>query len=337
MIFPPHHLAARRPSPSQFEDLFDDDDTTTSTEAFPASNSIYVSDSAITTDMPSLTDSSYAKPSSSHYNSDTYNSDPAQPTYPTATYDITVNGNFIDGPNDESQQWDKFSEGVKAAVIIACIFGVVAIVIASIWFCCGKPRRRRLKAEEDMMRYRERMDAEARAGAVPGVQVPLRNLEGGDATIGNVNGAGGRQSIAPVAARGAVGRVASRLSRHVSMRSTGTAGGGGGTDAPPRYEEQVPPAHQRLAGGMVRRGGGGGGHHHHNQISPMQEEEDGMGMVADGKTPLSEIPFEDVVLTPTRSQASGSASPSGSEGGRDFGNRHAMGNGRGDTTGHTNA
>lgn len=175
-----------------------------------------------------------------------------------------------------------------------------------------------------MVRYRERIDAERAAGGAPGIQVPMQ-------TLSRENVARERASIAPVAARGAVGRAAERLSRHVSLRSTGTAGGGHGMDVPPpQYEEHVPPAHQRLAGGMPRRG---------DQIQPMPEEEEGMGMVADGKTPLSEIPFEDVVLTPTnRSQASGSASSSGSSGGgRDFGERHAMDNGGGNTFGHTNA
>lgn len=242
----------------------------------------------------------------------------------SATYSADIS-TYADGPI-ESGSWEQFSQGVKAGIVIAGICGIVAIVIASIWFCCGKPRRRRLRAEEDMERYRERLEAERAGGGVPGVQVPLR-------TLSRENAARDRTSIAPVAARGAVGRVAERLSRHVSLRSTGTAGGHGLDVPPPQYEEHVPPAHQRLAGGMARRGD-------QMQIQPMVEEDDGMGVVADGKTPLSEIPFEDVVLTPTNgSQASGSASPSpsGSEGGRDFGERHAMGNGGGNTYGHTNA
>jgi hypothetical protein len=75
-------------------------------------------------------------------------------------------------------------------------------------------------------------------------------------------------------------------------------------DAPPRYEEVVPAQHHRLAGGM-----------------PDEEE----GMVADGKMPLSEIPFEDVRLDGER--AGGQAS-------RVVGQPQR---GAGDTMGHTNS
>jgi hypothetical protein len=76
---------------------------------------------------------------------------------------------------------------------------------------------------------------------------------------------------------------------------------------PPQYEEVVPPQHTTVAGGI--------GH--------VREEDS--AIVADGKTPLSEIPFEDVVLD--RSVGEGSS--------RTFENRHyGLG---GDTTGHTNS
>jgi hypothetical protein len=83
----------------------------------------------------------------------------------------------------------------------------------------------------------------------------------------------------------------------------------GGDAPPPRYEEVVPPQHQRLAGGIS-----------HNR------EEEEAGMVADGKTPLSEIPFEDVVLDHVQSESSSSQS---------FSMRYHTG--VGDTTGHTNS
>lgn len=82
----------------------------------------------------------------------------------------------------------------------------------------------------------------------------------------------------------------------------------GGDAPPPRYEEVVPNQHQRLAGG----------------IAHATEEDD--GVVADGKTPLSEIPFEDVVLDSTPSESSSS---------RSFAERHH--HGPGNTTGHTNS
>ncbi|PVH84533.1 hypothetical protein DL98DRAFT_584608 [Cadophora sp. DSE1049] len=78
-------------------------------------------------------------------------------------------------------------------------------------------------------------------------------------------------------------------------------------DAPPQYEEAVPPRHQHIAGGArhIR-----------------QEEDD--AVISDGKTPLSEIPFEDVVLDHSPSEGSS----------RSFSERHhGLG---GDTRGHTN-
>lgn len=136
-------------------------------------------------------------------------------------------------------------------------------------------------------------------------------------------GAGLQSSIAPVQAVGAVGRTPSNsnVHRHVSLR-------GGGSDAPPSYEEVVPPSHQRLAGGMVQRG--------HNGISVASpvDEEDGAGMVADGKMPLSEMPFEDVVVERQRNDSGVSSAANFEEGGRNFHDRHAMQGG--DTTGHSN-
>jgi len=83
---------------------------------------------------------------------------------------------------------------------------------------------------------------------------------------------------------------------------------------PPQYEETVPPQHQTIAGG----------------ITHVREEEE--GVISDGKTPLSEIPFEDVVLDHTSSAGSGSGSPSSA---REFASRHhGLG---GDTRGHTNS
>lgn len=77
--------------------------------------------------------------------------------------------------------------------------------------------------------------------------------------------------------------------------------------APPLYAEVAPPQHTTISGG----------------ITHVREEEE--GIISDGKTPLSEIPFEDVILD--HSPSEGSA--------RNFGDRHLrLG---GDTTGHTNS
>lgn len=62
-------------------------------------------------------------------------------------------------------------------------------------------------------------------------------------------------------------------------------------------------------------------------MTPEQEAED--GMIADGKTPLSEIPFEDVVLAPASSSSSTSSANQG------FAAMHHTG--MGDTRGHTNS
>jgi hypothetical protein len=94
--------------------------------------------------------------------------------------------------------------------------------------------------------------------------------------------------------------------------------GRGMSDAPPLYAEVAPPEHQTLARGTRRS---------------EEEQRQEAAVVSDGKTPLSEIQFEDVdvhlVLERARSEASGSGNSS-----RDFeATHHGMG---GDTWGHVN-
>ncbi len=90
-------------------------------------------------------------------------------------------------------------------------------------------------------------------------------------------------------------------------------GFGPGPEAPPpRYEEVVPSQHQTIAGGIAH-------------VRDDDERNVADGIVADGKTPLSEIAFEDVVLD--RSNGEGSS--------RTFEAQH-FGLG-GDTRGHTNS
>lgn len=82
------------------------------------------------------------------------------------------------------------------------------------------------------------------------------------------------------------------------------------------YAEVAPPEHQTVAGGMRDA----------NEVQRIEEES---AVVSDGKTPLSEIPFEDVVLERHVSESESSGSSS-----RGFEARHhGMG---GDTRGHTN-
>lgn len=81
-----------------------------------------------------------------------------------------------------------------------------------------------------------------------------------------------------------------------------------GDAPPPQYQEVLPPRHQRIAGGVTH----------------VREEEE--GIISDGKTPLSEIPFEDVVIS--------SASSAGSSS-RNFEQTHHAGGGN--TYGHTNS
>ena len=82
------------------------------------------------------------------------------------------------------------------------------------------------------------------------------------------------------------------------------------------YAEVAPPEHQTVAGGI-------------RDANEVQRVEDESAVVSDGKTPLSEIPFEDVVLERHASESESSGSSS-----RGFEQRHhGIG---GDTTGHTN-
>lgn len=106
----------------------------------------------------------------------------------------------------------------------------------------------------------------------------------------------------PVTTMNTMNRMASTVNR---MASTKTRNSG---IAPPLYEEVAPPQHITIAGGITHG---------------VREEDE--GIISDGKTPLSEIPFEDVVLD--HSPSEGSA--------RNFDDRHLrLG---GDTTGHTNS
>ena len=215
---------------------------------------------------------------------------------------------------------DKFTPGAQAGIIISCILGFAAIVVASIWFCCGKPRRKRLRATEEMQLHRERQEAAARAEQRP-LGSSVENISVPAPAMTELNTSGVSQgSIAPPAARGAVGRSESIAQRHMSLR-------GGGSDAPPTYEECVPATHKRLAGGTVQRGGP-------IQFAPSMEDEDGSGMVADGKMPISEMALEDVVVDRRRDDVGEGPARDLLEGGRDFGMRH--GSGGGDTTGHSN-
>lgn len=95
-------------------------------------------------------------------------------------------------------------------------------------------------------------------------------------------------------------------------QATGTGRRVPGADAPPSYEEVVPP-HLRVATGPPR-------------VFHAAEGDD--GVVADGKMPLSEIPFEDIVLEPSSSSSSASSAN------QNFESVHH--NGIGDTRGHTN-
>jgi hypothetical protein len=88
---------------------------------------------------------------------------------------------------------------------------------------------------------------------------------------------------------------------------------------PPQYAEAVPPQHQTIEGGITH-------------VREEREEEE--GIISDGKTPLSEIPFEDIALGHPVSAGSGSGSGSPSSA-REFALRHHAQ--EGDTRGHTNS
>jgi hypothetical protein len=166
--------------------------------------------------------------------------------------------------------WGRMAQGAHVGVIVSIVFGVLLIILFSIWFCCGG------RALWSSHQHRHEQSTEAG-------ELPLYTVRGGRNTQPGV---------------------------HRPEQ--------GGGDAPPIYAEVPPPEHQTVAGGI--RG-----------ESEVQRLEDEAAVVSDGKTPLSEIPFEDVVLErhPSASESSGSASAS-----RMFHQtHHGIG---GDTTGHTN-
>lgn len=168
--------------------------------------------------------------------------------------------------------WDKFTHGAKGAIVMCAVLGVLIIVVASVWFCCGCCG----------LRKRRRRDGNA-------------NRDPNTNTNTNTNGA-----------------LPLRTMPNGGQATQPQDGG----DMPPAYDEVVPPLHQRIAGGNTR-------------MIERSEEDD--AVVSDGKTPLSEIPFEDVVLEDVSSTSSSAGSGSNI---RHFEQtHHAMG---GDTTGHTN-
>ncbi|KAH7356783.1 hypothetical protein BKA65DRAFT_548172 [Rhexocercosporidium sp. MPI-PUGE-AT-0058] len=152
--------------------------------------------------------------------------------------------------------FDRLENGSRAGMGVAITIGVLIIIIASVWYCCGccGLRARRRKRRE-------------------GLQAPNINTQ----------------------------RPVPLNTMHPSPAPPPVG------DAPPQYEEAVPPRHQHIAGGA-------------RHIREDEEE----GVISDGKTPLSEIPFEDVVLDHSPSEGSS----------RSFSERHhGLG---GDTRGHTN-
>jgi len=207
---------------------------------------------------------------------------PAAQSYPTTPPFSSIPDSQADDGDDGP--FDGMRHGAKAGVIAIMLLGILAIVLVSIWFCCGgKSRWARRKA--------------AREGA----PLPLH-------TISNQPQEQSRGPPQP-AAQTASDQPAS--DQYARGQPTGYQRGG--ELPPPSYEEAVPAQHQRLAGGLPTR----------------DDEED--GMVVDGKTPLSEIPFEDVVLDHSPSGSSSSANSAN----QSFSARHH--NQHGDTSGHTNS
>lgn len=210
-------------------------------------------------------------------------------TTPVRNGPIPTPSSVQDPPPGPDGPWGKMGGYAHNAIIVCAIIGVIMIIFCSIWFCCGCCGLRKTSH-----RQRQRPPL-PHAGSSRDTILPMHTI----------------QSPAPAIQN----RLSSRLHSNRFSRSHNNpypqAGGLGG-DAPPSYEEVVPPEHVRLAGGMRR--------------NPEMEAED--GMVADGKTPLSEIPFEDVVLDQTMSGSSESSA-------RGFA---AQNHTRwGDTTGHTNS
>jgi hypothetical protein len=202
--------------------------------------------------------------------SSSLNKEQATASPPTTTtssgYSSSTSGLYID--NHNQNVWGDLASGAKIAIYLVAV-GIVLIILASIWCCCGCCMGGRRCGK------RQRPPGQENRG-----DLPLSTMPGAERR--------GRQDDRAL----------------------------DGDPPPPQYEETVPHQHQTIAGG----------------ITHVREEEE--GVISDGKTPLSEIPFEDVVLDHPVSagSASGSGSPSSA---REFATRHhGLG---GDTRGHTNS
>ena len=168
---------------------------------------------------------------------------------------------------DTPHFWD-YWHGSQIAIVAVIIICVLAIVLLSMWCCCGCFRGGRHCGKRRQLPTGEQ-NRDVPLGTIP----PERR-----------------------------GRADAREVHD--------------DPPPPMYAETAPPQHQTIAGG----------------ITHIREEDE--GVISDGKTPLSEIPFEDVVLDHHESGGSGSGSGSPSSA-REFTMRHhGLG---GDTRGHTNS
>jgi len=244
---------------------------------------LYISGSTyiyVITSMPGDL-SSYAHNAQTPYTSTTTQSTASKPTdpipagqsAPATTPPPITPSNPNKYHDDDDGPGDGMAHGAKAVVVIVTLLGVAAIVLASIWFCCGGKAR-----------WARRKAARQQGAAV----LPLHTISG----------------------------QTQEQSRELPQSAAEPVVHPAGDLPPPSYEEVVPARHQRLAGGLPTRN---------------EEEEEGDGLVVDGKTPLSEIPFEDVVLDHSPSGSSSSASSAN----QSFSARHH--NQHGDTNGHTNS
>ncbi|KAL3424557.1 hypothetical protein PVAG01_03838 [Phlyctema vagabunda] len=228
---------------------------------------------------------------------------PAQPFQATAA----GNPYPTESPDDDETNWEDLNGGKRAGIVIGGIFVIALIIGYCFWKrkCCFKHQGRRTPpgppdSEQagpygSVVRLRGNDNSHGTLNTDVGGTVGLR---GGDVALNAVSPT--TTSTSPSSPQAPAARTLDPDAPPPSYHAIG-------------HDAIVPPSeHHRIAG----------------QGDAHTEEE--FNVVADGKVPLSEIPFEDVDINALQNEPSSSSSSSAS---RDFHQAHR----HGDTTGHTNS
>ncbi|RDW92182.1 hypothetical protein BP5796_01576 [Coleophoma crateriformis] len=217
---------------------------------------------------------------------------------PSATFPIS---SILPTPNaNTGEQHHGIGIGAVAGIAVGVLILAAAGICWIIWRCCACcGRKRRRETREPHSEVEQHLDTNML-------------LRGGNRTLS--------ATASPAAASPA---AASPASTTISMAAHSVA-------RPPSLDPNAPPPSYDA----IRHDAIVPAHAHHRIGGQGQGEDDEFNVVADGKMPLSEIPFEDVDIEALYRFESNSAISS-INASRDFAQNHRRGGGN--TIGHTNS